>query len=95
MTTPLPPRQARLADTRFWAGYRQAHYARQTDTLVVVVEAVPAGLDPGDGDTKWYTICDDHNRLIGHSTLELAKSHASDPEGWCEVCNGNDTPDEP
>jgi len=54
------------------------------------VDADAQGLDPGDGATKWYTICDDHDQLVGHETLAMAKHHASDPLGWCEVCSGAD-----
>jgi hypothetical protein len=87
-------RQARLEGARHWGGYRQAHFTKSTDTMVVVVEAVPANLDPGDhGETKWYTVCDDHNRLVGHSTLALARYHSSAPEEWCEVCSGHEEPD--
>lgn len=87
----MTARQDRLRDACSWAGIRQAHFAQETGTLVVVVNAEEQGLDPAGGVTKWYTICDDHNQLVGHRTLELAKSHASNPLGWCEVCNGSDT----
>jgi hypothetical protein len=83
-------RQDRLADARTWGGYRQAHFAQETGTLIVVVNAVEQGLDPVGGECKWYTICDDHSQLVGHSTLALAKAHAANPLGWCEVCNGSD-----
>ena len=83
-------RSRRLAEAKTWAGFRSAHFARQTGTLVMVVDAEAQGLDPGDGATKWYTICDDHDQLVGHETLAMAKHHASDPLGWCEVCSGAD-----
>lgn len=61
--------------------------ARQTGRPVTVGSAVDLGLDPGDhGETKWYTICDDHAHCIGHETLRLALAHSSDPLGWCEAC---------
>lgn len=91
----MTSRQQRKADAWQYAGVRQVHFARSTGTLVVVVEALPANLDPGEhGETKWYTICDDHNRLIGHSTLLLAQRHSADPLGWCEVCSGNEPADD-
>jgi hypothetical protein len=86
--------QERLVAARQYDGLRQAHFARETGTLIVVVNAVEQGLDPADGECKWYTICDDHSQLVGHRTLELAKSHAANPLGWCEVCNGNDEADD-
>jgi hypothetical protein len=86
----MTTRQDRLAEARDYGGLRQAHFARETGTLVVVVNAVEQGLDPSDGETEWYTICDDHDQLVGHRTLALAKAHAVNPLGWCEVCNGVD-----
>jgi len=87
----MTTRAERLASARTWDGYRSAHIARETGTLIVVVNAEEQGLDPGvDGDCAWYTICDEHSQLVGHRTLALAKSHASNPLGWCEVCNGSD-----
>lgn len=83
-------RRERLAAARRVAGLRSAHFARETGTLILVVNAEEQGLDPGDGATKWYTICDDHAQLVGHETLALAKRHASNPLGWCEVCNRAD-----
>ena len=31
------------------------------------------------------TIGDEHSQCVGHETLALALSHASNPLGWCEV----------
>ena len=92
MSTASPSRAERLAEARTYAGCRQAHFARQTGTLILVVEAEAQGLDP-DG-TPFYTICDDHGQCVGHSTLADARWHASAPLGWCEVCNGTDTLEE-
>jgi hypothetical protein len=86
-------RKARLADARTLAGYRSAHFARETGTLVLVLDAEPAMLDPDGG--RWYTVCDDHSQAVGHRTLSLAKYHAANPLGWCEVCNGADPEADP
>ena len=45
----MTTRQERLADARTWAGYRSAHFARETGTLVVVVNAAEQGLDGASG----------------------------------------------
>lgn len=82
----MTTRQTRLTKARTYAGYRSAHFARETGTLVVVVDADEQGLDGG----KWMTICDDHGQCVGHETLAMAKYHATNPLGWCEVCNGSD-----
>jgi hypothetical protein len=63
---------------------------RQTGTLVTVISEAEAGLDP---DMKWWTICEDHDRLVGHYTKADAVSMAASPLTWCEVCNGNEEPD--
>lgn len=81
----------RLADARRWAGYRSAHIARSTGTLVVVVRNDEAMLDEAGG--AYSTICDDHGEVIAHETLRLARYHASAPEQWCEVCMGNRPPE--
>jgi len=87
-------RKARIAEARTWAGFRQAHYARTTGALVVVLDDREAGLDSGDCVGRWVTLCDDHDRLVFHETLETACSQASDPGGWCGVCNGSEPADE-
>jgi hypothetical protein len=63
-----------------------------TRTLVGVYHASQAGLD-NDPTTPWYTVCEVHNRLVGHRSLELALYHAADPRGWCGVCNGHEEAD--
>lgn len=80
-----PARQTRLDAARQWAGYRNAGYARETGTLVVVVNSAEAGLDG-----KWSTICDDHDWVICHETLSQAIYHAPNPLGWCERCSGSE-----
>jgi hypothetical protein len=78
-------RQERLADARTFAGYRSAHFARSTGTLVVVVGTEEQGLDP-EGGGPWTTICDDHGTICQHETLRLARYFAPCPEEWCEDC---------
>lgn len=75
---------ARLYSHAGLAGCVQRHRARQTGTLVGVYHAEQAGLDPDGG--PWVTVCEDHGSVINHETLAQAKSHATDPEGWCEDC---------
>jgi hypothetical protein len=68
------------------AGCMQRRQNRRTGTLVAIYDARAQGLDEGGGDTRWYTICEDHGDAVGHSTLALARSHASVPDEWCEDC---------
>lgn len=86
MTASTQTRAERLADARTWAGYRSAHFARETGTLVVVYRDEDA-----DPTQPWISLCDDHGQLVSHDTLALAQSHASNPLGWCEICNGQDS----
>lgn len=77
--------RARLARARNYAGYRSAAFARETGTLVVVLRDDAEECGPG---LRWVTLCDDHSHLVGHETLADARSHASNPLGWCEACMG-------
>lgn len=46
-----------------------------------------AGLDEGeDGSLPWSTVCEEHSHIVSHPTLDLARSHAANPLGWCEAC---------
>lgn len=69
-----------------YAGCRQATKARSTGTLILVLRAEEAHLDDCDGELPWSTVCDDHGTVCAHPTLALARSHAAEPEGWCEDC---------
>lgn len=75
--------------------YYRTTTAQQTGTKVTTGHADDLGLDDGDGATRWYNRCDAHDEIIGHETLARARSHASDPIGWCEPCaaefDGNGT----
>lgn len=54
--------------------------------LVGVYNSAEAGLDDGDSEMNWSTVCELHAHVIGHATLKLAMWHASDVRGWCESC---------
>jgi hypothetical protein len=77
-------RSERRSEAMTWAGIREAHFARSTGTLVAILNGAEAGLDTSGG--PWSTLCDDHSTCIAHDTLQLARWHASAPEGWCEEC---------
>lgn len=68
------------------AGCVQTRRARATGARVSVYRGDQAGLDDDDGRAPWSTVCEDHNTIVAHPTLRLAKAHAADPEGWCEGC---------
>lgn len=71
-----------------YAGCVSMHKSRATGTIVLVLHAEQADLDPGDDENPmpWYTVCDKHSTCIGHRTLALAQSHAPFPNEWCEDC---------
>lgn len=82
----MTTRTERRADARTWSGYRSAHFARSTGTMVVVVRNDEARLDDSDGELPYSTICADHMEVIAHPTLALARYHAAAPDEWCETC---------
>jgi hypothetical protein len=82
-------RRERLAEAKTWAGYRSAHFARSTGTMVVVVNTAEHDLDPADGG-NWTLVCDDHSTLLQTDTLALARLHAAAPEEWCPDCRGDE-----
>jgi hypothetical protein len=62
---------------------------QQPNTLVGVYDARQAGLE----DSGFATVCEAHGRLVIHDSRRLAASHATDPRGWCGVCNGTEPGD--
>lgn len=74
------------------AGWRSTHVARSTGLPVSVYDGKAQGLETIGG--RWYTVCEHHGYLVSHATLRLARWHASAPEDWCGVCNGQDPPEE-
>lgn len=63
-----------------------ARVARSTGTAVALYR-------PGtqlDADEGWLTMCLTHGQFVSHDTRHLAESHLPHPDGWCEVCLGND-----
>jgi len=71
-----------------FAGLVQKMRAHSTGTEVGLYAADQAGME-SDPETPWCTVCEEHNTLVCHSTLALARSHAADPAGWCEECRAN------
>lgn len=67
-------------------GLIQLRVARSTKTPVAVYAGKEAGLDTEDGTHPYSTVCMEHEWVICHTTLTLAKEWASHPEDWCEEC---------
>lgn len=67
------------------AGCVSQRKAQTTGTLVGVYHGAQSGMEM-DPEYPWITVCEVHANCVSHSTLALAKSHAADPEGWCEDC---------
>lgn len=83
-------RRTTVADVAANAGLVEAKVRRQTKRVVSIYLGDEAGLDTCGGEYPFSTVCEDHSQVICHETLSLAKGHAADPMGWCEVCNGAD-----
>lgn len=58
--------------------------SRATKLLVSLYRADQAQMDATAG--LWATVCEEHGSILNHSTLGLARSHLSDPRGWCATC---------
>ncbi len=67
------------------AGCVEQRRNRITGFMVGVYHCVQAGMED-DPTIPWATVCEEHNMLVCHPTLALARSHAADPQGWCEDC---------
>jgi len=55
----------------------------QTGTMI---EVVKDQLDVGPPELKYWTICQDHGGLVGHTTRKDAVGWAASPEDWCPTC---------
>jgi hypothetical protein len=67
------------------AGLVQRTRARSTGTEVGLYASLQAGME-SDPELPWCTVCEEHNTLVCHRTLALARENAPEPEGWCEEC---------
>lgn len=83
-TTAPTPTAERIAQAKTMAGYRHAAVTRTTGTLVVLLAADEAGIDPTDG--KWVTVCHDHGSTVSHQAQKPAQRHLHHPENWCDGC---------
>ena len=68
------------------AGLVERRKTRQTGTVVEIYRVDQTDFD--GGGEPWAVVCAAHGSIIGCSTLSLAKDQASDPNGWCEQCEG-------
>lgn len=67
-----------------YAGLIDYRKSRQSGTHVGLYRAEEAGLDPDGG--QYVTVCEEHNTLVNHDTLSIARSHMPYPSGWCDDC---------
>lgn len=59
----------------------------KTGTLVGVYHGIQSGLETGEPNEHWTTVCEVHHTCSSHSALKDAQRHATDPTGWCEACS--------
>ncbi len=79
-------KRIRRARAAYWAGLRDLAFAQETNTLIAVFNGAEAGLDTDGGRQPWSLVCDVHASVTACETLAMARSHASNPLGWCEHC---------
>jgi hypothetical protein len=65
-------------------GYKMVKRVHSTGALVSVVDGFAQDFDLAGG--RWYNICETHDLLVSHDTLELARAFSSCPENWCSEC---------
>lgn len=65
----------------------QIRRARSTGSVISVLDN---RTNQWSLDGRWITHCHDHGFVCDHETRALAKSWASEPEGWCEACGDRD-----
>jgi len=70
------------------SGCVQQTRSRITGTLVGLYHGDQSGIE-SDPEVPWTTVCEEHNTLVCHRTLRLARDHAPDPTGWCQECRDN------
>lgn len=67
------------------AGCIEVRRSRATGTLVGLYRSAEAGMEE-DPETPYTTVCEEHNTLVCHATLKLARENLPDPRGWCDEC---------
>ena len=67
-----------------FAGCVQKTKNRKTGHMVGVYNAEQAGFDQDGG--PWAVICEKHDFLVNFTTLKMARSWASSPDVFCDVC---------
>ena len=77
-------------ETKDNAGLVFTRRSHETALLVSVYRNHEAGLDDSGGAYPYSTVCEAHGQIVAHQTLRLARSHAANPTGWCEVCMGTE-----
>lgn len=66
------------------AGLVERRKCRLTGFQVGLYNGLESGMD-SDEEFPWITVCEEHNTLVNHPSLRLARSHMAMPE-WCEEC---------
>ena len=79
------------ADHRDFAGCRRLRRARSTGTIVGLYDGFRAGMANEDDEyaQRWALCCESHSFVSEFDSLAGARSLASAPEQWCEVCQAD------
>lgn len=67
-----------------YAGEVKRSRSRITGTTVVLLDTTKGGDWAGD-ESRWITLCDEHNTVCEHPTRAVAESHMPYVD-WCEPC---------
>lgn len=59
--------------------------SRETGTLVGLYHSLQSGME-SDPELPWTTVCEEHNTLVSHPSLQTAKNSLPFPTSWCDDC---------
>ena len=76
------------------AGCVQITKSRATGLRLGIYHGEQSGLECGDRENPWVTVCEEHGTLVGHPTLRLALRTRSGEE-FCDDCRALTADSEP
>lgn len=76
------------------AGCVVQNISKKTGTLTGLYASLQSGME-SDPELPWVTVCEPHNTLVGHPTMDAARYTLPDPTNWCDDCRENEKEKKP